>query len=350
MVTRVRLGVVGTGRWSVLHHLPGIADHPDAELAAVYDSDRARCLEVANRFGGVATDGVAALLDLVDAVLVAAPPAAHHDAAAAALDRGLPVLVEKPMTITADDAWDLVARAERNGAVLMVGYTFEFTSTADRVVEAVAELGDLYLVDGVYASAMRHLFDGSWPFDTSDPLAIPRPETFSDPAVSGGGQARGQLTHLLAAALRATRSQPVAANALFRPTGAAIDLHNVLTVDLGDAVASFASTCALSQGHPPTWELRYVGQHGTVVHDLAAGSAIIRRAGQDVVEIPSLPESQRYPSRAVVTRFIDVILARAWNPTPGRLGAEVVALLEAAHDSAANDGTPRAVRRPTLTT
>ena len=104
------------------------------------------------------------------------------------------------------------------------------------------------------------------------------------------------------------------------------------------------------QGHPPTWELRYVGQHGTVVHDLAAGSAIIRRAGQDVVEIPSLPESQRYPSRAVVTRFIDVILARAGNPTPGRLGAEVVALLEAAHDSAANDGTPRAVRRPTLTT
>jgi predicted dehydrogenase len=350
VVTPLRVGFVGAGRWAVVHHLPGLAEHPDAELAAVFDPDASRAREVARRFGGVVADDVPTLLEVVDAVVVASPPAAHHEAGAAALERGLPVLVEKPMTITAADAWDLVARADQNATPLMVGYTFEFTSTSDRVVEAVRELGDLVIVDGVYASAMRHLFDGSWPFDVSDPLAVPQAATFADPRVSGGGQARGQLTHLLASALRATGCGAVAVSALFRPEGEPVDLHNVLSVDFGTLVASIASTCALPPAHPPAWELRYVGEGGTVIHDLATGVATIRQARGDVVELAPLAEAERYPSRAVVQRFVDVVLGRGENPATGRLGAEVASLLDAAYRSAADRGSPQPVERPDLRT
>lgn len=346
MVTPVRVCLVGAGRWAAHHHLPGLAEHPAAELAVVYDPDLSRRDEVVRRFGGVPAAGLDEALEAVDAVIVASPPAAHHAAAAAALDRGLHVLVEKPMTIDAGDAWDLVHRADHAGVVLMVGYTFELTPTADSVVDAVAGLGDLVLVDGIYASAMRHLFDGTRSLDVSDPLAVPRPETFADHTVSGGGQARGQLTHLLAAALRATAAEPRSAAALFRPEGAALELHVALTVDLGGTAATFASTCALPSGHPPQWEMRYVGERGTVVHDLVSGAAVVRVQGRAEASIPALPAEQRYPSRAVAQRFVDVVLGRAENPAPGSLGADVAALLDAAHRSAGQGGDSYPVSRP----
>ena len=342
----MRVGLVGAGRWAVAHHLPGIEAHPDGELVAVLDRDEARSEEVARRTGAQAHSTLDGLLDTVDALVVASPPGVHHAAAAAALDRGLPVLVEKPMTITAADAWDLVARAEHAGVPLMVGYTFELTPSSDRVVDAVHDLGELHLVDGVYASAMRHLFDGTWPFEAGDPLGVPDPATFADPALSGGGQAPGQLTHLVASALRATGEAARSVAAMFRPDGAAVDLHDALTVDLGGAVATFASSCALPSGHPPLWELRYIGARGTVVHDLATGAGTVRRADAEPIEIPALPPAERYPSRIVVQRFLDVVLGRAECPSPGGLGAEVVALLEAAQRSAAAGGAPQAVARP----
>lgn len=346
MVTPLRVGIAGAGRWAVVHHLPGLAAHPEAELVAVFDVDAVRAHEVAARFGGIAVADVTDLVERVDAVVVASPPAAHHAAAAAALDQGRPVLVEKPMTITAADAWDLVARGAATGTPVMVGYPLELTSTSSHVVDAVGDLGELLLIDGIYASAMRHLFDGTWPFDRTDPLTVPRPETFADPNVSGGGQARGQLTHLLASALRATGAQARATAALFRPRDTGIDLHDVVSVDFGQLIGTFASTCALPCGHPPTWELRYVGERGTVVHDLVTGAASVRLADRDAVQLPPLAQDERYPSQAVVQRFVDVVLGRAENPVPGRLGAEVVSVLEAAHESVAASGAPVPVRRP----
>jgi predicted dehydrogenase len=111
-------------------------------------------------------------------------------------------------------------------------------------------------------------------------------------------------------------------------------------------VATFASTCLLPSGQPPHWELRYIGERGTVVHDLATGAAVVRFAGRDEIRIPALEPDDRYPSEAVVKRFVDVALGRAENPVPGRLGAEVAAVLEAAHRSAGRGGEPSPMPRP----
>ena len=128
---RPRIGVVGTGWWATTAHLPALAGHPGADLVAVCDPlpDRARA--AAERFGAPQhfTD-VAALLDagLVDGVVVATPHTSHHSVARAVLDAGVHVLVEKPLTTTATDAWDLVERAEGSGLHLTVGYTYQHTT------------------------------------------------------------------------------------------------------------------------------------------------------------------------------------------------------------------------------
>ncbi len=72
----------------------------------------------------------------VDGVVVAVQHAYHYEVARDALDAGVHVLVEKPMTLTAADAWDLVERAKSNGLHLMVGYTSQFTRHADAARES----------------------------------------------------------------------------------------------------------------------------------------------------------------------------------------------------------------------
>ena len=77
---------------------------------AICDSDQRRATETATLFGvPFATTEVSRLLDVgVDAVIVATPHYAHYGPAAAALDAGVDVLVEKPMTLDPVQAWDLV--------------------------------------------------------------------------------------------------------------------------------------------------------------------------------------------------------------------------------------------------
>ncbi|HZC25699.1 MAG TPA: Gfo/Idh/MocA family oxidoreductase, partial [Actinopolymorphaceae bacterium] len=141
-----RIGVAGTGWWASTAHLPSLATYAGAELVAVCDpvGDRARA--AAARFGvsGVFTD-IADLLaaDVLDGLVVATPHTSHHAVARAALDAGVHVLVEKPLTVTADDAWALVETAERAGLHLVAGYTYQHTSTAAFVRRAVREgIGD----------------------------------------------------------------------------------------------------------------------------------------------------------------------------------------------------------------
>src|SRR5688572_6456337 len=113
MTRRLRVGAVGAGWWATTNHFPILAARDDVDLVAVssINADHESALRTAFGFELFTTDPLAVLDAGIDAVLVATPHHVHHEHAAAALDRGLAVLIEKPMTLRAADAWDLVARA-----------------------------------------------------------------------------------------------------------------------------------------------------------------------------------------------------------------------------------------------
>lgn len=108
-----RIGVIGTGWWATSRMMPDLVSIPGCELWAVVEPDSARRAEVAARFGiEHAFPDVSSLLGSaaaseLDGCAVFSPHVEHFDNAMAVLNAGLPVLVEKPLTVTT---------AERNAA------------------------------------------------------------------------------------------------------------------------------------------------------------------------------------------------------------------------------------------
>lgn len=132
----VRIGVVGVGHLG-RHHVRILSSLPGADLVAAADLviDRARA--ATEGMPAEAFDDAAALLGRVDAVTVAVPTEAHAAVARPFLERGVHVLVEKPMAASLDEADGLVRLAETSGAVLAVGHTERFNPAIEAVRAAI---------------------------------------------------------------------------------------------------------------------------------------------------------------------------------------------------------------------
>jgi predicted dehydrogenase len=117
--------VIGVGSLGQ-HHARIYAGLPEARLVAVVDRDAGRAGEVAARHGVPALTDTARLPREVEAVSVAVPTVSHASVVRACLERGLAVLVEKPMAATVEEAEEMTSLASRRGVALLVGHTERF--------------------------------------------------------------------------------------------------------------------------------------------------------------------------------------------------------------------------------
>ena len=120
-MSRLRIGVVGVGALG-RHHARHLAALDEAELVGVFDTDSARAADVAGELGTTAFPDLETLLSRVSAVSVAVPTPAHAAVGLRALERGVPVLMEKPLAATVAEADALIAAARRGGLQLQVGH------------------------------------------------------------------------------------------------------------------------------------------------------------------------------------------------------------------------------------
>jgi predicted dehydrogenase len=118
----LRLAVIGVGHLG-RHHARILSAMPEARLTAVVDTDKERAAEIAGESGTTALTDFRDLLGQVDGVIVAVPTELHAGIAVPFLERGTPVLVEKPMSRTLADADRMIAAAAAGKAVLAVGHT-----------------------------------------------------------------------------------------------------------------------------------------------------------------------------------------------------------------------------------
>lgn len=138
----IRLGVVGLGKMG-LSHLSMIRAHPDVSVDAVVDS-AGDILGVLSKYTGLKTfTDFEKMLDSVelDAVLIATPTRFHAAMVRTALERGLHVFCEKPLTLTSAESAELAGVAALRGLVTQVGYHNRFVGTfreAKRLLEANA--------------------------------------------------------------------------------------------------------------------------------------------------------------------------------------------------------------------
>lgn len=143
----MRIALVGAGRIGRLHGSL-VAAQPEVEEVLVADVDADRAHELAAAIGGRAVGSVDEAFAGADAALVAASTSAHAELVGRALDRRLPVFVEKPLAFDLETTVGLVERVEREGATVQVGFQRRFDPAyreARRLVES-GELGTVYLV------------------------------------------------------------------------------------------------------------------------------------------------------------------------------------------------------------
>jgi predicted dehydrogenase len=124
-LSATRVGVIGAGSLG-FHHARILREVAGAEMMGIYDADPARAATVSAELGVRAFETRDALLEAVDAAVVAVPTTAHAEVALAALDAGVHLLIEKPIAASVEEADAIVRRAEANGLTVATGHVERF--------------------------------------------------------------------------------------------------------------------------------------------------------------------------------------------------------------------------------
>jgi len=143
----LRIGVVGFGYWGP-NLVRNVHTLTDSDLVAVCDASPVNLAKFSSAYPGIP---VCASLDEmltaheVDAVVVATSAPSHHAVAKAVLEAGKHCFVEKPLTLTSEDAAELVDLAEQRKLILMVGHLMVYHSAVNYIKDVIdsGELGDV---------------------------------------------------------------------------------------------------------------------------------------------------------------------------------------------------------------
>lgn len=130
----VKLGFVGTGGIAN-YHLNHLEQIPEALPVAFCDVNKERAEKAAEKFGGRAYSDFRDMYDKedLDAVYICLPPFAHNGQEEAAIERGWPIFVEKPIHLDLERAKKIAAMLEEKGLVSGVGFQDRYLEIIDRL-------------------------------------------------------------------------------------------------------------------------------------------------------------------------------------------------------------------------
>ena len=174
MNEKVRIGVVGTSWWADAMYLPALTRHPLADVRGVVGT-RQRATPASSRTAGASpARSTASTRSLPPRSstrsIVLAPNRLHYPFAMAAIERGLHVLCEKPLAMTAPEARRLADAAERAGLITMCPFTYSFMPLSRWVKELVADgyIGRPYHLNMRYYASYGRSGDYMWRFDLGE--------------------------------------------------------------------------------------------------------------------------------------------------------------------------------------
>jgi predicted dehydrogenase len=305
-----RVGVIGAGALGQ-HHVRILRDLAADAFVGFYEADAARAAAVSEQLGVRAHASLEALLAECDAVSIVVPTTAHHTVARLALGAGCHVFVEKPFTVTLEEADELIAQARTAGLVVQVGHV----ERVNRAVRAALP----------YVDAPR--------FIESDRLAPFNPRG-SDVAV-----VLDLMIHDidLVCTLVGDRVSDVKATGIPVLTPQ-LDIANARLEFANGAVANVTASRVSRER---VRKLRLFQRSGYLSLDLAAGTgeffrmrgdldptllATQPRALEEFVERIALEAPEAEPLRLELSQFLDAIAGRAPVAVTGEDGREALAV------------------------
>jgi predicted dehydrogenase len=121
----LRVGVIGVGSLG-FHHARLLSGMPGVSFQGIHDNNPDRLAHVARELDVTPLHSIEALLDRVDAIIVAVPTESHEGVACEALDRTIHVLIEKPIAPSLESADRILATARQSGAIVQIGHVERF--------------------------------------------------------------------------------------------------------------------------------------------------------------------------------------------------------------------------------
>lgn len=133
VLNKIKVGIIGCGEHASENLIPSLWLIPSAEVIATCDLDHEAAVRTAARFPGARPYAEFSRLIKeagVQAIVSAASPQVHLQAATQALNRGIHVFVEKPPTVRTEELAGLAELAEGSGLVTMVGHNLRHTTAS----------------------------------------------------------------------------------------------------------------------------------------------------------------------------------------------------------------------------
>lgn len=270
----LKIAIVGCGKIAD-QHVHAISRIPEAKLVAVCDREPMMARQLADRFRiGRCYGEVEQMLaqEQPHAVHITTPPLGHHQLAKLCLEAGSHVYVEKPFTITAGEAEELIDLAEKRRLTIVAGHNLQFTLEMLDLRTAVA--------GGFLGGAPSHL-ESHFSYSLDD-------TSYVGPILGDRNhwvrKLPGQLfhnivSHGLAKLAEFLDDEIVEVHASAHQTDRLRDMGGAevmdeLRVHLRDKRGTTAYFCFSTQLRPPVNQLRLFGPSGTLVVDHASGSLV----------------------------------------------------------------------------
>lgn len=154
----MKVGIAGVGYWGskVVREYVSLFNEGLLDSVALYDTDTSKV----SQFNGVrAYSKFDDFLDNVDCIHVCTPNDTHYSITKEALEKGVHVLVEKPMTTKASQAYELVELAFSEGLILQVGHIFRFSNAVRKIRELCCNnyFGDIFYFNLAWTHYMRYI-------------------------------------------------------------------------------------------------------------------------------------------------------------------------------------------------
>ena len=338
MTDKINIAVIGSGYWGP-NLIRNVASLPDATLHTVCDLNPKALDQNAKRYPGVKTTpnyaDVLADTD-VQGVVLATPAHLHAEMGRQALEAGKHLMVEKPLSLHAADAWRLVELARDKNLRLMVGHVFEYNPAVIALRELV-ERGELGRVLYLYSARLnlgivRDDLNAMWNL---------APHDFSI------------INYVLG-------KTPVKVTARgFRLLGRKLEDVAFVTLEYPGSEVAHVHVSWLDPGK--VRRMTVVGENKMAVYDDVSDERLkiydkgvmpvnlpddfgefklITRGGD--IQIPKLDTTE--PLRAECAHFVDCIRSGKTPISDGMDGYRVVQMLEAAQESMDNEGKPVEIR------
>jgi predicted dehydrogenase len=225
-----RIVIAGAGAMGAAH--ADAFNSGGAEIVAVADRDHERARTLAQRMGCRACTTVGELLELApDALSICLPHSLHFEAAMAAAERRVALLIEKPHCVTLEESAALREACRRNQVLAMAGFTHRFLRTS-RCLKAAVEAGRLGKIELV----VDRLIAG--------PLVPPAPGWYRQRAMAGGGIAMIGMIHSIDRFRWLLESEVVSVQAMVRAPGEGDDVEGTALALLEFANGTQASLVA----------------------------------------------------------------------------------------------------------